>query len=419
MAFQFFINERNISKRGKKDVKIVIFFLWLHFLIFILGTFFVSGDLAYYFRQASSIFNGKIPYKDFSSVYPPFSLMLFILPRIFTSNFFYYVFFFALEIFFINLFGVFLMIQVARWLNFKTTSVLGIYTLFLFLLIPVISTRYDLFPAVLTFLSFFSFFLNKAEIVWGSLFLGTLAKIYPIFLAPLFGLFYFQKKDYKNLLKGVFIFLFLFFFLIFGLIFAYDGTIAFLKSNLTRPLHIESLAGSIFLLANCLGLHSLKREIGGSWSLRSSKADFIANLSPLFLFFGLFLIYWLYFQSLKKELNFCKDQNFFLNFPFANYFLVVLLGVILLNKVFSPQYFLWLCPFIPFIKGRGRKISLFILIFTAGLTTFIYPINYLALWEGKFLPTFVLFLRNFLLIIAIYFLLQWKASSWNLDKTTI
>ncbi len=405
-----------LKEKLKKESGSIILFVGLHLFLFALGSLFIfiSGDVLIYFRLGSNILEGKLPYKDFIA-YPPFSLILFLLPRIFTSDFLFYSLLFTLEMFFINLIGLFFIIKLAQYLNYQPEIVLTIYTICLVLLVPIVTARYDLFPAILTFLAFYTFFRGQRKISWVLLALGTLAKIYPLFLAPLFALFQLQSKNYKDLFRGSLIFLLLL--IIPWLIFTPTGLIAFLKAQINRHLQIETLDSSLLLVANLFGFWPLEKELEGSLNVRSPVADFLAKISPFFFALGLLVIYWIYFRDLKRDFQTEKNQEFFLlNFPFINYILVIILISLLLNKVFSPQFLLWLCPFVPFIKGRWRSVSILIFILVSALTTYIYPFNYFRLYKGEALPTLVLLLRNLLLASMVYFLLQWKSSNLPLKN---
>lgn len=414
----------NFSKEKKEKLKrekeMILFFVGLHLFIFALGSLFafISGDTFVYFFYGSAILQGKIPYRDFYAAYPPFSLLIFLLPRIFTSNFPFYAFLFNLEMFFINLICLFFIIKLAKDLNFPLENTLIIYTLCLFFLFPIVGTRYDLFPAFLTFLAFYAFFRGWNKVCWIALAAGILAKIYPIFLVPLFTAFQLQKKDYKGFFEGCLI---LFLFLgVPWIIFTPEGVISLLKGQLERPLQIETLASSFLLVGNFFGLWSLRKEIRNSINVRSLAADFIAKHSPLFLLFSLFLLYWFYFQNLKRYFQ-TKESNqpFLLAFPLVNYLSATILVTILLSKVFSPQFLLWLSPFIPFIQGRWRKVSIPIFIFACLLTTVIWPFNYYGLFNGEPFPIFVLLIRNLLLVVVVYLLVKEKSLGFLSKKINL
>jgi hypothetical protein len=65
---------------------------------------------------------------------------------------------------------------------------------------------------------------------------------------------------------------------------------------------------------------------------------------------------------------------------FAGYSLLFLMLFIATNKVFSPQYLLWLAPLVCLIPFRGRRRSLFVWTFllVCVLTTILFPFLFLA-----------------------------------------
>jgi hypothetical protein len=72
----------------------------------------------------------------------------------------------------------------------------------------------------------------------------------------------------------------------------------------------------------------------------------------------------------------------------------VLVALIVSSKVFSAQYIVWFLPLVPFLPGRLRWMGLVI----AGLSTFIFPLAYTALWQLDPPMAVVLNVRNALLI---------------------
>jgi hypothetical protein len=302
----------------------------------------------------------------------------------------------------IDLFGLFIMVILARNFGYSLENVLGLYTLSLVFLSPIVGTRYDLFPSILVFFAFYALWRGWNKIAWTALALATLAKIYPIFLAPLFALFQWKKKDYQGLLAGGLIFISLLLFLTLPwLVLGKANFFAFLNYHKERGLQIESFFSPFLLLGNIAGLNFLEKvHPPGTWNIHSWSADFIAKLSPIFILIIISFVYWFYFQALgKKKISLSSP-------PFLNYCLAIIIAIFLTSKVLSPQYFLWLCPFIPFIQGKWRPLLIGIFLIICGLTTYIWPFHYLGLLQSQILPVFILFIRNFLLVIMIYFLLK-------------
>lgn len=388
----------------KKERLTFIFFLLLHFFIFFVSLFFqgVSGDLIVYFLQAGEILERKKPYLDFPA-YPPLSLILFLLPRFFTFNFSLYALFFAIEIFLIDLIGLVFIFKLLEKTKIDTFFGLSFYTFSLFFLFPLLTNRYDLFPAILTFLALYYFLDQKKEIAWVFLILGGLAKIYPFFIIPLFLIFHFLTKDYKTLIKAIGI---LGIFLLFlSAIFTPKGLFSIISNQIQRPLQIETFFSSLVLIGNFLGFFPLEKEISHSVNIRSFLADFLAKYSFLIIIWALFGVYFIYFQNLKKFIL-KNERKLLFDFPFVNYIGATILVTILFSNTFSPQFLFWFSPFVPFIKGKWRNFSALIFLFSCFLTTYIYPFNYLALYNSEPVAIFFLLVRNLLLLATVFLLLK-------------
>lgn len=388
---------------SKRKFCLLISFFIVHFLIFLGSLSFqeISGDLFVYFSHAQAVFERKKPYLDFNA-YPPFSILFFLLPRFFTSNFSLYSLLFGTEIFLINLLSLYCLFQLSEKMKMNSFFVLGLYTLGIFFLFPLLTNRYDLIPATLTLLAFYFFLLQKREVALIFLILGGFTKLYPFFLIPPLLIFYYLDKDYKALIKfggifGIFLILFL-------VIFTPKSFFSIVINQLKRPLQIETPLASFLLLGNSFGVLPLEKEISSSINIRSSLTDFLSKYSFLLVLFGTVLIYFVYFKNLKKFLL-TRGEGSFLSFPFANYFLATILIPILLGPVFSPQFLFWLCPFVPFIQGKQRSFSILAFLFSCFLTTYIYPFNYLALWNNDLTIIFFLLIRNLLLVLIIPLLL--------------
>lgn len=103
------------------------------------------------------------------------------------------------------------------------------------------------------------------------------------------------------------------------------------------------------------------------------------------------------------------------------FFTVMVLLLIATNKVFSPQYIIWLGPLFAVVLRQQLpagsvpiKICQGLLalcaIVTAGLGTYIYPFHYDYLWKfvGEDLtPVYVLLARNTLIVVAVLIALIW------------
>jgi len=380
------------------------FFWWFILVICICYgySFFVSmsifkqdADVKIYFDYATKILGGEIPYKDFFVVYPPFSLLVFVLPAFFTKNLSFYNFLFELEmvmVFAILIYVIYLLSQKLK-IDYKL-SILYILFSAIFLNYYIIK-RYDIFVALLTILSIYLLFERK---YWLSSFVfvcGILAKLYPIILSPLYFIYILKKDGLKKSINfSVSSFLFLLIMLLPFFIIAPPTKAQFysFQYHFTRPLHCESLYGSILLFLEKTNIQifktNLKNDIYG-WTIYTPLSPVLLLLSALLILTILGFL----------TLNFWKKKNIsekvFLNFTF-----VFLLVFIVFNRVLSPQYLLWLLPLFAFVLNFKELNIMFLITI---LTFMVYPVFYYEhLIQKETWMVLVLLLRNLLLVFLFF-----------------
>ncbi len=90
------------------------------------------------------------------------------------------------------------------------------------------------------------------------------------------------------------------------------------------------------------------------------------------------------------------------------YSVAALLVFIVTNKVFSPQYVIWLLPLAPLLRLRQASALLAICV----LTIVQFPFNYDHLLDMELLPVLLLNLRNLLVVALLLWLLVERAPSF-------
>ncbi|MFT4033578.1 MAG: glycosyltransferase family 87 protein [Siphonobacter sp.] len=363
-----------------------------------------AGDLDLYYTSTIHVINGDIPYKDFKFEYPPLAILPIILPGlIFHNSSFqnYSLVFFLENLLFIFLLGI-TIYNIAIKLNLSKFiwKILARYAILILLSWITVSWRFDIFCTLLTALSFLSVLRKQAFIggIWISLAIVT--KLYPIVFIPVFLLYFFIQKKYTQL-----------FYLILGCgiviglttigiaLTAGDAILSFLNYHQLRGLQIESIGGGFILVLHIL--HYIAADVVfnyGAFHLASSWSDNLAKWSPIF-----FVITYLVIIGFIKY-DFTKDyktKKYISSDSLLKGSVSVLLIFIITNKVFSPQYLIWLIPFILFLSIKYLKIIMVIFI----LTFLLFPFIYRFLLEINPFAVGVLVLRNLLVIIVLLLIL--------------
>ena len=347
-----------------------------------------------YFDYASKVLQGNLPYRDFALEYPPLALIFFILPRLFSSNWQVFAVLFQIEVIIFDLAGLFLIYRISRLSGKAPWKMLAVYTLGILAIGPIIGQQYDIFPAIVTLLAVYFFWRGKAAAAWSLLALGTMIKIYPAVIAPVFLAYYLRQRDWRKIWRGIISFaavnlIILAPFLILGP----ASLLTLFSYHARRGIQLESVYSSFLVLASKLGLTTVSLEFSfGSWNLTGNAADILSKLSTAVLVILLLLEYWLVYHKTdnRKMVFSCICAYAFLAVA------ITLIGA----KVLSPQYLIWLIPFLPAIGG-GYRYTIWIIYFViGGLTYYLFPLSYYDLMDLKTAAVAVLLARNVLLIMA-------------------
>jgi Glycosyltransferase family 87 len=302
-----------------------------------------------------------------------------------------------------------------------------------YLLVAANSTvlsRFDLFPALATLLALWA--AQRRRFAWSYMLLavGTLLKLYPAFLVPLVAIEQYralrtptdastsapvrsglrkgigkgaslrdqaqavwqafvaearqpavwQVAQGLSVCAGVVL-------VVFGL--AYLVAPGQALSDFTyasaRPLQIESTPASVLWLAHLFGVPASDVYSYQSLNYIGPLDAVLKPLSAVALALGCLFVYW---RQLRGRLEIGRA------------FIACLCVVLVTNKIFSPQYLIWILPLVAYVDGLD---PLWLMI--GVLTTIIYPfiyfdhthIKYVAA-DWRFLPTIAL--RNALLLVV-------------------
>ncbi|HZO71346.1 MAG TPA: glycosyltransferase family 87 protein [Ktedonobacteraceae bacterium] len=173
------------------------------------------------------------------------------------------------------------------------------------------------------------------------------------------------------------------------------GTLAPLSYFDDRPIQVESLAASVIWLSNFFNHSSYYFDFTfGSLNIFSPLSSGVSLVGTLLLIAGLLYTCWLQWQR-KIDL--------------AVSCLLILLIVVVMGKIFSPQYLIWLIPFLAYVGEFDlRWVVSWVII--GVLTSWIYPSMYLTTTIAQKVPEYPLFFpvitaRNFILLAFVLILL--------------
>jgi hypothetical protein len=360
-------------------------------------------DTPLYQRDGDWMLHGSLPYRDFAIEYPPGALPVFVLPAIGNSdssnpsaepyqvraayrrNFEFLMAACGLA----SLALTAIALRHLQFSNGRAAGALGLLALTPLLLGPVILSRFDLWPVLVAMAGLVSILVGFEWIGFLALGLATAVKIFPAVLLPIACVWVWRRWSWRELSAclGIFFAALAACYVPF-VILAPHGVWHSVSVQLGRPLQIESLGA-----ATLVGLHHLF-GIGvgtvngsGSQNLDASGAGVIAIVQTALQAAAL-LGTWIWFA--RGEI---KGERL------VRASAAAIVAFVAFGKVLSPQYMIWLCPFVLLIRGRRGIATSALLVASLILTQLWFPYRY---WDYALgfdaLPSAFVFLRDIALV---------------------
>jgi hypothetical protein len=363
-------------------------------------------DTPLYQRYGDWMLHGSVPYRDFSIEYPPGALPAFVAPAIGNSvranpanptpgpynvradyrrNF---EFLMAV----CGLASIALMAVAFRHLsasNGQAAAALSLLALSPLMLGPVVLSRFDLWPVMLALAGLVAILARREWIGFGVLGLATAVKIFPAVLVPVGCIWLWKRASRTELAAclGIFVTVLAASFVPFAII-APHGVLHSISVQLARPLQIESLgAATLVSLHHLVGIGVTTVSGSGSQNLTGSGTRVIAFLQTAFQAAAL-VGTWIWFARGEA-----KGERL-MRASAASVVAFVAFG-----KVLSPQFMIWLIPFVLLVRGKRGVATSALLVISLVLTQLWFPYRY---WDYALgfdaLPSAFVFLRDVVLI---------------------
>jgi hypothetical protein len=375
-----------------------------------------SNEGGLYHGIYENISKGKLVFKDFFIEYPPLSTYFITFPMFLVDGI-DRLLFMKLYIVLTGVWLIFYFIFTKNLLEKLSVSKRNVlitlsFTFILFIILSHVTfARYDLFPGILTAiacLSYAYYLKNERNIylIWASILLALAfsVKIYPIVIAPLiFFIEIFRRRYTKT-------FLFCAIFALvcsISLIFVLQGREnfnKFLDYQGGRDLQLESSYASIWLAGEkihlidsaSIAVQNGALEINNPMAKKIGKFILPAVALILISIYG-YLVY------ILKKYKHLKTSSLIQIFAVGANLTVLVFTIF--NKVFSPQYIIWLLTLIPLFSLLSFKfykkelMALAILSLIISIFTFlIYPVFYGDLIDKEAFAICILLVRNILLV---------------------
>ncbi len=346
-------------------------------------------DVHVYQGYAEKLLHGALPYRDVFVEYPPGAFAVFLPPTAFGASHYNAAFKSLMA-----LCGVATILLVALVLaelgatRRRVFVSVGLLALVPVALGPISLNTYDAWPALLTVLALYLLLRERDLLAAAVLGLAVSAKVYPLVLVPLAGIYVWRRAGPRRV--GLALAVFAAVMLVVVLPFAaYDahGVASSFRSQAERGLQIESLGASLLLVADRLGLydaHVVQTTGVAGRNLSGSLPDGVATATLVLEALAVVAVWLLYARA--------RDLRGKLPLAFA----AAVAGFLAFTKVFSPQYLVWL---VPLVVAAGEPVALVLTAVSLVLAQ-VWFFHYHALFRVAW-PTWLLVVRD-LLVVAVF-----------------
>jgi hypothetical protein len=317
-----------------------------------------TGDVDVYEFYAQKLRDGEVPIRDFPIEYPPASLVVFIPPMLAKEALQHagiagltYTDLFKAAMLICGLLIVFIVASTANFLwsdprrVLAATVVVGVSPLALG---PIALSWYDMWPTLLTIATVALFVRRQLTAAFALLGFAIAAKLFALVLLPLLLVQALRTLGWKRTLTALAAFL-----VITAICFGSAAILSLRGARypftylIDRPVEIESTAGSIVGLEHIAGWrHARTRESYGSVNFKGSHA---ADLGLTIAIAGAVALLALWWQSALVRL---APEALIARCAAA---IAIALAC---SKVFSPQYLVWLVPFVALALRRAALLML-------------------------------------------------------------
>jgi hypothetical protein len=305
------------------------------------------SDVPVYVHYAGLMRGGAVPYRDFHFEYPPAALPALLLPSYMSWS---YPTSFAVLM---GVCGAGCIAAAASALRavgagaertWAGLLAIGVAPL---VLGSLFDTRFDLWPTLLAIGALAALVRERAVLSGALLGLGFAAKLWPAVLLPIAIVHLWRRRGREPAATAAvaFVAVAAACFLPFAVM-APGGLHAMFADQLGRPLQVESLGAAALMAAQHFGMHPLATvDSHGGQALSGRGAGLAADLSTVFELATVIAV-WIAFAWRRTA----DGEGVLLAAAAAA------AAVVAFDKVLSPQYLIWLVPFVLLVRGaRGAR----------------------------------------------------------------
>jgi uncharacterized membrane protein len=358
-------------------------------------------DVHIYQGYAERFLHGDLPYRDFFVEYPPGAFAVFMPGTAFGAPHYNAAFksLMALCGLATILLAALVLVELrsTRGRLFVAVALLALAPIALG---PISLNTYDAWPALLTVLALYLLLRGQDLFAAGALGLAVSAKVYPLVLLPLAGIYVWRRGGARRVGGALAVFIVVAAAVVVPFA-AYDlhGVASSFRSQAERGLQIESLGASLLLAADRLGLYDARvvetTGVAGR-NLSGSLPDAVAVATLVIEGLAVVGVWALYARV--------RDARARLPLAFA----AAVAGFLAFTKVFSPQYLVWLVPLVV-LAGSWIAVALTaVALVLAQIWFFHYHALFRLAW-----PTWLLLVRD-VLVLGVFLVLTSQLRRWKI-----
>lgn len=388
-----------ISQMKKFTIIFVVAAAIIYVAFQVLGVPSEVGTL--YYGYAEKMVSLQMPYSDFPCEYPPLAMVLILIPRLFSFSSLTYQLAFGVEVYVFLLIGLVCVHRIAALYSERPSRYSDLYIILCVCLLDFILDRYDIFPTILCLLALYFFRTDRLNLAWVMIAIGTMAKLYPALMAPVLLIYLCMNGRRQEALKGVGICVAIGCATMLPFLIADPGTmLSFLTYHMDRGMQTESLVSTFLMLFGHLGLIDIGYVFNfGSDNIFGPVPDAVAGWMLYIMALAMVAAYVAYGVTVRRGGN----RDAFVGIAITC--TIVIMIFMLVNKVLSSQYLVWLIPFIvllaPALGKAWEKRAVWLFGISIALTQINLIVNYAFREVGEpfsLLGILVLLVRNVLLV---------------------
>lgn len=335
------------------------FGIWV--ILRILNVIPLGPDTKVFLEYAELIHAGQVPYRDFVVEFPPCSLIVFFVPSIVSTDALVYSIVFAGFVLFCII-AIEAVLISSLDIAYKTKRLLcGVYVILSLIYFCEYLQKFDVFPVTLVALSVLLF--ARKQYCWSYVLvtIAALMKMYPAMILGIYLIIHALAHDETGqvwkILKGISISLVVL--LLSILPFLLCGTtlgelFAWISFHSDRGFQVESTVGIIIQFLSDIGIGSYSLvDNHSTFDVSSSIADSLLPIWTYVTCAGLFMVLVLIVVHIRK--NGLREDVQTALYNLSVYGVGIILTFILLNKVFSTQYIVWILPLVLWMMAKLPK----------------------------------------------------------------